>query len=912
MSNKQELCLKTLIKTTILTKFKTLLKLTSLLLLPNLLFSQTILRGHVRDTLGSPIPFANVLTLQNDSAVVVAFGIADGAGYYTFETPSTPRFIVKASALGYESKTVSLDNTENAKMDLDFSLAPKEFILKETVISANGKIIAKSDTTTFRADAFRDSTERNLEELLAKLPGVDVDKNTGVISVQGKPIKKILIDGDDLTGRNYQLMSQNMSADVVDKIQVIDRFTENKLLKGLKRSDDKVINITLKENRKKLLFGNAVLGYGNDERTNNSLNLFGFYKKLKTISFVNFNTVGTISTADRMVGSEFGEESEADNQHSLLNSRNSAIIDIGRTPSVSLNSQSVRFNRAALASTFWTMRPTDEVSMKASFTFSNDRLQSFVNNEYRYLLRDTTFLLSETNVIERKPTIVEGHFELQADVSPKSLLRYRGDVRKSFSNNTTQTIANQNNVYNQLNANVLAHSHTLDFTNRLTETQALTINAVFVADNNQQTYQLSQTLPRSTPSVKMPSDALLQSVERPMTYFALNGQWLYSKNTFKISSYSGVVYRNENLTSQLSASLKDVPLLVSDTFSNDLTVRQQNYYVGLNVKTDWKSVEWFSDVSGGFYQTNWRENLNQKGFYALPTIGFKTKIKEKHNLFGTYAFNFNLPQSVDLMNGFVLNDYRNLTRGSAVFIPANSHTGIVNYNYGEFSDNFIGRLSVIYTANNKGYRSNLGIDADFNTSNKVENTFTNQTAILSASVEQYLPTLYVRLKIRPSVSLGNYPNTLNGSDIRETKTANSSVDVSLRSAFLKWFNFHVGATLSQSNVNTTLNDVTNSVKNQSIGSFVDFYLRINKRLNGKIENEVFYVQQANNLPQKYYFINASASYDIIQTRLSAHLTFRNALNTQEFVNVFATDFSTQLNQIRLLPRYILLEINFRF
>ena len=266
------------------------------------------LEGYVKDVSNNAIAYANVFTQQNDSAAIVAFGTTNDKGYFAFETPSVKTFVVKASALGYATQSIFFENNDKKLLEINFALVVKELILKEAVVRANGKIIEKSDTITFNADRFRDSTERNLEELLAKIPGIDVDSKSGVITIQGQPIKKILIEGDDLTGRNYQLMSKNMSADVVDKIQVIDKFVENKLLKGIKRSDDKVINITLKENRKKLLFGNAVLGLGNDERTNNSLNLFGFYKKLKTVSFGNFNTIGQISTADRMVNADFTEE----------------------------------------------------------------------------------------------------------------------------------------------------------------------------------------------------------------------------------------------------------------------------------------------------------------------------------------------------------------------------------------------------------------------------------------------------------------------------------------------------------------------------------------------------------------------------------------------------------------------------
>jgi CarboxypepD_reg-like domain len=883
-----------------------------LLFLSHCLYAQTTLRGYIKDSLRNPLPYVNIFVQENDSSAIIAFGSSNDKGYYAFESALPKNFVIKASALGYETKSIRIENNSKNTLDIDFVLYTKELILKETIVRGSNKIIQKSDTTTFNADRFRDSTERNLEELLAKIPGIDVDKNTGTITVQGQPIKKILIEGDDLTGRNYQLMSKNMAADVVDKIQVIDRFNENKLLKGLKNSNDKVINITLKENRKKLLFGNALVGFGNDERTNNSINLFGFFNKLKTISFGNFNTIGQISTADRMSDMDFKDDTEAENLRSVLKSRNNGIIEIGRTPSLSLNSQSVRFNRAALASTHFTIRPIESLSLKGAITFSNDRSESYVTNSYQYLLGDTLFNLNEGNEIQRKPTIIEGHLEAQIDLSAKSLLRYKGDIRKSMAENITSTIANGNSINNSLLNNTLAFSNSLDYTYRINDYQAITSNLSIISDNTTQDLSLSQTLPRLTPSVFLPSDALFQSVKKPMKYYALSGQWLFAKNTLKISTYAGGVLKRDDLTSQMRGQLDNKPIKLSDTFENNLMLHQSNYYLGLNFKEEWQGIQWFSDISGGYHNTSFNGRINQDNFYVLPTLGFKKKLKERHAFFGTYAYNYDLPQIYDLTSGYILTDYRSVNRGSTFFIPANSHTGIFNYTYGNFSDEFLWHFNVLHSSNAKGYRSNFAIDANFNLSDKVENNFINQSTILSGGIERYMPKVYMRLKVRPIVAFGKYPNTLNGSDIRNTNTVNTSIDVSLRSAYLKWFNFHLGTTINQSLIRTDIGDIQNVVKNHSIGSFIDFYFKFSSRFNAKIDNELFYFKQQNANEQKYYFINAAANYDVIKTRLTVSLIAKNLLNTNEFINSFVSDYSTQINRIRLLPRYVLLEINFRF
>lgn len=882
------------------------------LLTANSLKAQIILRGSIKDAANAPIPYVNVFSQKNDSSAIIAFGSSDDKGYYSFSMPRHDSFIVKASAIGYATQTIRVERKNRDTVDVHFNLSVKELILKEAIVKGSNKIIQKSDTITFNADKFRDSTERNLEELLAKIPGIDVDKKTGVISVQGQPIKKILIEGDDLTGHNYQLMSKNMSAYVVDKIQVIDRFMENKLLKGLKRSDDKVINITLKDSHRKLLFGSVLASYGNDNRTNNSLNLYGFYKKLKIVSLGNFNTIGQISTADRMSGDDFKEYTEADNQHTLLKSRPISMLDIGRTPAVSLNSQSTRFNQAAMGSTHFVFHPLETVSLKATFTASNDAVKSFVSNEFNYLLRDSAFNLVENNTIIRKPTTLEGHLDAQADITTQSLLRFKSDFRKTINQQTANTIANKTVINNELNSTKLSFSNALDYTYRINDYHAFSANLAVINETPSEYLSVTQNQARSTPSVFLPSDAYYQSVKSPLNYYSANGQWLFAKKTLKFSTYVGYVAKQEDFNTTLEARYQQNLIPLSDSFSNNLTYRQQNAYLGLSIAHEWRGIEWFSDISSGYYHSLASNGINLSGFYSLPVIGFKSKIKKLHNLFGTYSYNYGLPQIADLSKGFVLTDYRNLERGSPLFIPQSSHTGIFNYTYGNFSDEFVANFNVFYTTNDKGYRNNYLINEVFNQSDKVENLFTNQTTMISGAVERYMPHLYVRLKIKPSISLGNYPNTLNGSELRNTNTTNSQLDISLRSAFLKWFNVHLGSTLSQYLVKTKVGTVQSTIENHSYGGFIDIYLRFKDRFSAKIDNEVFYLKQQNTGSQKYYFINASAEFEIIKTKLSAAIFAKNLLNTHEFINSYMTDYATQINKIKLLPRYVLLELNYRF
>ncbi len=901
-------------------KIKTIITILLVYYFSNVGFSQSpiILRGSVTDSLQKLLPYVNIYSQEAENAPIIAFAATDDKGNFVLKTPRPKTLIVKATLLGYEAKPLIFKENDSIPEHLHFVMYSKAFVLKETVIKANGKIIEKSDTTTFLADKFRDSTERNLEELLAKLPGVDVDKNSGVISVRGQPIKKILIEGDDLTGRNYQLMSKNLTADVVDKIQIIDKFNENKLLRGIRRSDDKVINITLKENRKKLLFGNAIVGLGNDWRTNNSMNLFSFNKKFKSLTFGNFNTIGNKSDADRMLNNGFGNESEASQQRALINDDNSALINIGRTPSLNIGSQSVRFNRAAMLSTHFVVRPVERLQLKGFVSLANDRLQVFTVNDYQYRLPNAAFNLLENNIWTHRPEVGQAHLDAGYDVSENATIRYQSDVQFAKITDVSNTTANTNFLTNQLNNKDLSWRNTLDFTRRLSEHKALLVNASYNQNKTEQTYQLAQTESRKLPPSVSDSFAhLRQFIDKPMTFATLNAQFLFSKNQQKIAVSLGIVDKKQDFTSDLILTDASKNTLKTPTgFQNDAVFKQTNYYTSLNMKDKLGGIDFFSDISGGYFNLQYKdillENKSKQGFYALPVVGFK-KEANKNTLFGTYAYNSALPQIADIFGGYIVSDYRSLERGSTLFIPANSHTAILTATHGKFSDNFMCYANLIGTTTQNGYRNDWRINADFNTSEKAENTFQNRNLIFSSGLEYFSTKLSSRLKIRPTVSTGWYQNTLNDNILRNTQTLMSAIDLSVRSGFLGWFNYHFGTTLTYSNVKTdALGTTLSKAQNTSIGAFLDLHLKFSNRLTGKLENEVFQFRQSQSPPQYYGFVNSSLSYEISRSRVYLTLTGRNLLNTKEFVNAYISDFSTQINRVRLLPRYVLLELNFRF
>ncbi|MGC4100755.1 outer membrane beta-barrel protein [Ferruginibacter sp.] len=230
-------------------------------------FSQATLKGKLIDsTAKTPLSLATVTVFKAADTAIITYRLSNPDG--DFKIPGLPfdvkcRVVVSFSGyLGYRKEfTVSSDQPV---VDLgNVYLSPVSSTMQEVVVYAERPpVVIKKDTVEFNASAFKTLPNALVEDLLKKLPGVQVDKD-GNIMVNGKPVNRILVDGKTFFGDDPKMATRNLPSQVIDKVQVMDDKEEM-----LRNGDDnannvgKVINLTLKKRIKKSMFGKAYAGGG--------------------------------------------------------------------------------------------------------------------------------------------------------------------------------------------------------------------------------------------------------------------------------------------------------------------------------------------------------------------------------------------------------------------------------------------------------------------------------------------------------------------------------------------------------------------------------------------------------------------------------------------------------------------------
>jgi hypothetical protein len=155
---------------------------------------QVNISGSVSDSL-NPISSATVILKDSLSKSIIAYTYTDDEGIYQLKTNKTGRFNLVVSSLGYEAKTVPLVlNSKQKNLKIDVVLKEKPMDLDEVIIQAESPISISNDTINFKTKYFTDSTEQTVEDLLRRIPGLQIDSE-GTIKVGNQEIEKLMVDG---------------------------------------------------------------------------------------------------------------------------------------------------------------------------------------------------------------------------------------------------------------------------------------------------------------------------------------------------------------------------------------------------------------------------------------------------------------------------------------------------------------------------------------------------------------------------------------------------------------------------------------------------------------------------------------------------------------------------------------------
>ena len=259
---------------------------------------QVKLSGVVRDSLAKPLELASLVAINKASNALDAYTMTDAKGNFLLKLKTNTSYKIQVSALGLQTINDSL-TTEQTNLIRDYELRA-DIVLDEVVVKM--PVLIRGDTLIYDADSFKNGSERKLEDIIDKLPGVEIN-DSGQIEVEGKVVNKLMVNGKDFFDGDTKIATKNIPSSTVDKIQVLKNYGEVGQLRGVGNNQDNVaINIKLKQGKESFWFGNVTTGAGDSPKEKLYLvqpKLF-YYSPKYSINFIgDMNNIGEVALSRR-------------------------------------------------------------------------------------------------------------------------------------------------------------------------------------------------------------------------------------------------------------------------------------------------------------------------------------------------------------------------------------------------------------------------------------------------------------------------------------------------------------------------------------------------------------------------------------------------------------------------------------
>ena len=217
----------------------------------------------------TPIEQATVRLLNVKDSAMVRGVVSARNGSFTLKNVKKGSYLLHITFIGYDPlyQPLQITGKKNPVNVGKLELSDGAIELGEAVVIGKApEVTVRNDTVEYNADSYKVTEGSVLEDLLKKMPGVEVDSE-GKITVNGKEVKKVMVDGKEFFSDDPKVASKNLPAKMIDKLQVLDKKSDMAQMTGFDDGEEEtVINLTVKPGMKQGWFGNAYGGYGSKDR----------------------------------------------------------------------------------------------------------------------------------------------------------------------------------------------------------------------------------------------------------------------------------------------------------------------------------------------------------------------------------------------------------------------------------------------------------------------------------------------------------------------------------------------------------------------------------------------------------------------------------------------------------------------
>lgn len=825
---------------------------------------------------------------------ILGYSFTNSNGFYSisFEGKEKDIIHIEASSLGHQKKRIQVSLNQKKKINQSILLEEKIEELNEVVLKTDQKIKIDSDTITIKTKYFTNDTEQTVEDVLKRIPGIDVEED-GTIKANGKRIEKLLVEGDDLFDQNYKLLSKNLDGKVLDAVQILQNFEDNPILKQLGNSESVAINLKLKKDKLNIWFGNITLGSGivSENRWKESLNIGLIRKKIKLLNLTDYNNSGTKASSQISASSSFGNTYRQDRFEKEVRSVFNSYSGENTTFS---DSQSI-FNDAFFNTLAFNTKLKPNLSLRSVNYFALDEQIQNSFNATEYLVAPAPIALTENKNYSLQNKKIGGEIELKYKADSKNYITaniiYKNNPKRIddnilFNNNLVDVTSNNKNYtfYNHI-------YHTLKFgRNKIIN------NYLYLGKDNLKEQTLINS-PFLNVFFNVPQNTnIKETATNSINYIGFKSKMIskYKKIEHVISArLENNIEKNENKLF-IAANL-------NTNFANNIILKQKIFGIENGLKYDF--TENFSFDSRITYDIvnysteNWIKN------YSI--INSTNTLKHEFKKIGTFSISHNLsnylPNVTQLTEKYQLVNHRGFSKGTNEISPIENNSFSFSHNLFNTKRRFSTSTSISYNKSNNTVTSE---------SNITNNFIFNNTVIINGgdsfrfnfNIVNYFRKLKLATKLETQQTWINSPIKVNTNEFSNIKTLFSTYKFSGTTYFEESINFDFGITQYKSYSNFNNSESSNIITKANLAT----NYKISETFITELKSDFYW------LDKTYSFVNINLNYTPSQSRFSYRVVLNNLLNINEFKITSLNQYTINTSSIDLIERYLLLTIKYRF
>lgn len=760
---------------------------------------------------------------------------------------------------GYADFVEPLTLSDTSQVNLgNVQMIQKARLLQEVVVKQTVSAIRiKGDTTEFTADSFHVAANANVEDLLKKLPGIQVDKN-GQITAQGQTVKKVLVDGEEFFGDDPTLVTQNLRADMVDKVQVYDKKSDQAAFTGIDDGQkDKTINIKLKEDKKRGYFGKLSAGAGADGHHEEQLMFNKFRKKEKFAAYGIVSNTGKsgLSWKDQ---SDYGDNGnmnyDEDNGYFYINggsdpldSWNGSYNDQG-TPLV--QNGGLHYNNK------WS---DDKESVNANYKWSRLMVDGNSSNIATNILPNTVNYSNSRESFKNTMTRNKGNgtYEVQFDSSSSLKVFAEGGNYHKITSNTsnTETLNADSSLLNKSMRNTSNTNDNNFFNSNLIWRKKLRKKGRTLSLNLQQKYtedkghgflfaENDYYIDPSSPTQNI-TDQLKEANSKN---FQLNTKLTYteplSTSSSIIANYALVVNNSASTLLSYNKAGDGKYSALDSVYSNDYTFNTLTNRGGLAYSYVRKKIRFNIGTDAGVTSFNQKDEMGKGGdanrhfVNWYPQMHFNYNFSNQRRLALDYNGSTRQPSIQQIQPVKTNNDPLNIVLGNPTLKPSfNSNINLFFFDYKVITEREF-FISSSYNFTNNAIASSVYTDSVGRRTTQSVNVNGNRNfnTWLDYGFKWKKAGLYI--SFNGNMNLNRYVTIVNNEN-NITNSGNYTGGIRLTKRKEKWYDIGIEASATYNNSKSSIQkDVKTDYWTYQIQPSADVYLPLKFQVHSEINYNI--------------------------------------------------------------------------